>query len=536
MASRVLTILLADLKGFTPRAASSSRQEVSELLKSYRGIITPVIQRYGGHIVKELGDAFLVTFESPTNAVAAGTLLQRLLLGRNKEVPEERRIEVRVAIHSGEVEETANDVIGDAVNVASRVESVTEVGEVYFTEAVFLTMNRSEVPSSEVGQRMLKGLPAPIKLYRVLQDPADERYLKLLASGPRVDAQARPRSRAALVAGVLVLLAAAAVVAFLLLRGDAAVREARALVEIGRHAEAVEALGRAFDKRVPPPEALGLVEQTAGQAIGKRLAKNDFAAARELSEKWSKRWPSLASLRELSLHVTLAESGHLRADGQPRAAVNVLLAARKKGVEDWRLCLALSRLYADVKLPVNPRVSIRSGIYGESVDEVAEAVRLYPAGEPLPAELEEEVWKRFAAQPRESGRYTESRARKLCALVHKRLWPKYRQKLIAGAAAEQHPLRLSSYQVLEKAGAAGKVDMLAYYAGNLTFRNSSKKRDAALAWLSSRQTPAERARALKALKKAEAKLTASRYATDRKMLAKIRGAIKEIEGAKTETF
>ncbi len=531
MASRILTILLADLKGFTPRAASSSRREVTELLKSYRQIITPVIERCGGRIVKELGDAFLVTFESPTNAVTAGTLLQRLLLGRNKEVPEDQRIEVRVAIHSGEVEEARDDVIGDAVNVASRVESVTEVGEVYFTEAVFLTMNRSEVPSSEVGERVLKGLPAPVRLYRVLQDPGDERYLKLLASGPHVERQAPPRGRAAWIVAALAVAAAAAVIAFTLLRGDPALARARALIAEGRQAEAVEALGRAFEKRVPPPEALQLAEETAGRAIARLLAKNDFAGARELAGKWSQRWPSSTPLRELPLRVALAESEHFRADGQPRAAVDTLLAARKKGIEDWRLCLALSRLYANRKLPVNPKESIRSGIYGESVDEVAEAVRLRPAGRPLPAELEEEIWKRFEAQPRESGRYTETRAEKLCELVGRHLWPKYRARLIAGAASERHSLRLSSYEVLEKAGAAGEADRIAYHAWNLSFRHSSKKRAAAAACLRALKTPAERKRALEVLRKVETKLAAGKDSRDRKCLEEVKKIIARLEAA-----
>jgi hypothetical protein len=85
----------------------------------------------------------------------------------NSQVPEEERFEVRAAINLGEVRIEGGDVFGEAVNVASRIESQTPPGEVYFSEAVSLAMTRAEVTSEEVGHVELKGIAGKTLLYRV---------------------------------------------------------------------------------------------------------------------------------------------------------------------------------------------------------------------------------------------------------------------------------------------------------------------------------------------------------------------------------
>jgi class 3 adenylate cyclase len=522
--SRVLTILLVDLKGFTPRVAASSRQEVRDLLARFRKPVIAAVGRSGGRIIKEIGDAFLVTFESPTNAVTAGVLLQKLFRDRNRGLGEDDRIDVRVAIHSGEIEEVPGDVLGDGVNVACRVEDVTEIGEVYFTEAVFMLMNRKEVPSCEVGERFLKGLSTPVRLYRVLQDPADERYRKLLAALPEEPLE-RPAhwGRWLLVAG-LVLVVAAAAAAILLRKPDPekrALAAASLLVGAGRPAEAVESLSAAFEGRVPPPEALTLIESAAGAALKERLAARDFAAARTLAAKWAARWPAL---RELPVTAALAESEPSAAAERYAEAVKVIRETIAKGFDSWRLHLALCRIYGHLDFAVEPP-SRRSGIYMEAIDELEEAVALWPAGQPLPAELKEELWKRFAVQPRGNTAALEERGRRLCVLVGRHLWPEYRKQIVAGCASRDDALRLSSYEVLESAGALGEADLLAYHAANLTYRHWVKKQDEALAFLEARTVPAERARAVEALEAAAAELQPKNDSDSKATLEKVRAAL-----------
>ncbi len=165
--TRHLTILLTDIKGFTDKTSHRSRADIQRLLDDHRDAVLPVLQGKGGRLVKTIGDAFLMAFESPTDAVLAGIAAQEALAKRNQGVGDEDRIEIRVAINSGEVNLVEGDVFGEPVNIASRIEGVAEAGEVYFTEAVYLAMNKTEVPSSEVGLLQLKGIPEKIRVYKV---------------------------------------------------------------------------------------------------------------------------------------------------------------------------------------------------------------------------------------------------------------------------------------------------------------------------------------------------------------------------------
>jgi class 3 adenylate cyclase len=182
MPTRTLSIVFTDIKGFTARTASSSRAELRDLLDRHEELLLPVIHHYDGTVVKTIGDAFLLTFESPTNAVLCGLMIQDTLREFNLATVEAEQIEVRVAINTGEVEVRGSDVFGETVNIAARIEGITEAGEVYFTHATYLSMNKSEVPTSEVGERRLKGIDEPIRVYRVIRDEGLARYQTLIAS------------------------------------------------------------------------------------------------------------------------------------------------------------------------------------------------------------------------------------------------------------------------------------------------------------------------------------------------------------------
>ncbi|MBI5624711.1 MAG: tetratricopeptide repeat protein [Elusimicrobia bacterium] len=173
MDTKHLAILLTDIKGFTSRTASRSRDKLAEFLETHEKLVLPVITRFKGRLVKNIGDAFLATFESPTNAVLCGAAIQKRLKEHNSACAVEDRIEVRIAVNSGEVSVAEDgDVFGSAVNVTARLESAAQAGEVYFTEAVYLTMNRAEVPSREVGCRQFRGVPDKVRIFKVLDAPA----------------------------------------------------------------------------------------------------------------------------------------------------------------------------------------------------------------------------------------------------------------------------------------------------------------------------------------------------------------------------
>lgn len=163
--------MLTDIKGFTDKTARQSRAQVMELLKKHKELVLPVVNKFNGSLVKTIGDAFLVTFDSPTDAVLCGVEIQKVLGGHNEGKHHEERIDIRIAINAGEVSISEDeDIFGDAVNITSRIEGMAEAGEVFFTEAVYLAMNKKEVPSSEIGYRQFKGVPEKIKVYKVLRE------------------------------------------------------------------------------------------------------------------------------------------------------------------------------------------------------------------------------------------------------------------------------------------------------------------------------------------------------------------------------
>ncbi|QSQ15946.1 adenylate/guanylate cyclase domain-containing protein [Myxococcus landrumensis] len=166
-----LAIVFTDIKGFTERTSRQTLEENQRLLHVHGALLQPLFKAFGGRIVKSIGDAFLVTFESPTQAVLSGVAIQDRLWHHNRGAPESEQIQVRVAINVGEVRLEGNDVFGEPVNIAARVEGLAEAGEVYFTEAVYLAMNKAEVPSREVGSFELKGIPGRIRVFHVPRAP-----------------------------------------------------------------------------------------------------------------------------------------------------------------------------------------------------------------------------------------------------------------------------------------------------------------------------------------------------------------------------
>lgn len=168
--TRHLSILLTDIKGFTDKTSHKTRADIQAMLDEHRAIVLPILEGKGGKLIKTIGDAFLMTFDSPTNAVLAGVAVQDALAKRNEGLAADDRLEIRIAINAGEVNLAEGDVFGEPVNITARIEGIAEAGQVYFTEAVYLAMNKAEVPSSEIGLMQLKGIPEKIRVYKVRRE------------------------------------------------------------------------------------------------------------------------------------------------------------------------------------------------------------------------------------------------------------------------------------------------------------------------------------------------------------------------------
>jgi class 3 adenylate cyclase len=182
-----LAIVFTDIKGFTERTGRQSYEENQRMLHLHEALLVPVFRAFEGRLVKTIGDAFMVVFHSPTKAVLSGIAIQDRLWDYNRSVPPTEQIHVRVAVNLGEVREEKGDVFGEPVNITARVEGIAEAGEVLFTEAVYLAMNKAEVPAEDRGVHELKGIAHPVRVYRVPQG-----HYRLEADGAGGAAVAEP--------------------------------------------------------------------------------------------------------------------------------------------------------------------------------------------------------------------------------------------------------------------------------------------------------------------------------------------------------
>lgn len=180
--SENLTIMFTDIVGFTELTSTLSRASLRRLLHEHDRILMPICRAFGGRRVKSIGDALLLAFRSPTDAVRSAMAMQNALARVRREQPDLNPLHVRIAINVGEVRVERRDVFGEAVNVAARLEALTPPDAIYFTEAVYLSMNKAEVPSQALGLHDMRGLPEPVRVYCV----PPHRVHRLVAAGEAV--------------------------------------------------------------------------------------------------------------------------------------------------------------------------------------------------------------------------------------------------------------------------------------------------------------------------------------------------------------
>lgn len=167
MKSRNLAIVFAGLCGYSERLGALTWEESQRMLRLHAALVDPAFRRFGGRRVKQIGGTFLVVFDSPTQAVLCAAALCERVRRFDETVPPAQRLQARVGIHLGDVRIAGGDVFGEPVNIASRIEAVAGPGEVLFGESVWLSMNRAEIRAEDVGERLLKGVPEPIRLFRL---------------------------------------------------------------------------------------------------------------------------------------------------------------------------------------------------------------------------------------------------------------------------------------------------------------------------------------------------------------------------------
>ncbi len=166
--------MFTDLAGYT---SLSQRNEALalQLLEEHRSLLRPFFPKHAGKEIKTIGDAFLVEFASALEAVRCAFEMQQSLHERNAFNPPGRKVILRIGIHLGDVVHNQNDVYGDAVNIASRIEPLADPGGICLTEQVYdHVKNKFEFPIVSAGRQEVKNIDAPLDVYKVVL-PWEER-------------------------------------------------------------------------------------------------------------------------------------------------------------------------------------------------------------------------------------------------------------------------------------------------------------------------------------------------------------------------
>jgi adenylate cyclase len=167
-ARRLAAIMFTDLVGFT-RLAQRNEEEALRLRREHQALVRPLFAAHGGREVKTLGDGFLVEFPSAVESVRCGVGIQEAVARRNALPSSTERINLRIGIHVGDVVGDGDDIVGDAVNVASRIEPLADPGGICVTGSVYdQVRNKLHLPIEKIGSRELKNVEYPVDIYRIV--------------------------------------------------------------------------------------------------------------------------------------------------------------------------------------------------------------------------------------------------------------------------------------------------------------------------------------------------------------------------------
>ncbi|ARP68367.1 adenylate/guanylate cyclase domain-containing protein (plasmid) [Mesorhizobium sp. WSM1497] len=164
---KLAAILAADVVGYSRLASADEDRTLARLRALRSDLIDPIIAVHHGRVIKRTGDGALVEFRSVVDAVRCAIEVQNGMVERNAGVPQDRRIEFRIGIHLGDVvEESDGDLMGDGVNIASRLEGLAAAGAICLSEDAYRQVKaRLDLSVSDLGSTQLKNIAEPIRVY-----------------------------------------------------------------------------------------------------------------------------------------------------------------------------------------------------------------------------------------------------------------------------------------------------------------------------------------------------------------------------------
>jgi TolB-like protein/class 3 adenylate cyclase len=214
---RLAAIMAADVVSYSRLMGADEVGTLGALKAHRRELIEPAIARHRGRIVKTTGDGMLVEFPSVVEAVACAVEIQRGMLGRNDREPEDKRVIFRIGINVGDIIIDGNDIFGDGVNIAARLEALCEPGGLCISHAANdQIQDKLSLPFTDLGEKTVKNIARPVGVFGIAAKefealPQEEPPGVTETTSPRVAGAQGPRLRVVpfAAAAILVILAAA---------------------------------------------------------------------------------------------------------------------------------------------------------------------------------------------------------------------------------------------------------------------------------------------------------------------------------------
>jgi class 3 adenylate cyclase len=168
---RLAAVLAADVAGYSRLMGRDEEHTLAGLKAIRKSLVDPAIAAYRGRIVKTTGDGLLAEFASAVDAACCGVEVQRGMAAQNVNVPQDVRIEFRIGIHVGDIIIDDNDIFGDGVNIAARLEGIAEAGGICISRQAFDQIEgKLQFAFREMGLQNLKNITKPIEVFAVEVD------------------------------------------------------------------------------------------------------------------------------------------------------------------------------------------------------------------------------------------------------------------------------------------------------------------------------------------------------------------------------
>jgi adenylate cyclase len=165
---RLMAILAADVAGYSRLMGADEEGTLAHLKSLRKTLIDPKIAEHRGHIVKTTGDGMLVEFASAVDAARCALEIQRGMTEQNADAPQDNRIKFRIGIHVGDIIIDDNDIFGDGVNIAARLEGVAEPGGVCISDDAHRQIRgKVDIAFEDMGSQTLKNIAEPMRVWRM---------------------------------------------------------------------------------------------------------------------------------------------------------------------------------------------------------------------------------------------------------------------------------------------------------------------------------------------------------------------------------